>query len=189
MHIGLNLATKPLVSHRRFLVGSALLGLVGSVLLVFLSWHFFTLRKADEDFRARIGKLQVEMDHQQQRRAELERFFAREENRNLQTRAKFVGNVIEARSFNWTKMFMDLERTLPPGVHVLKIEPTLENGSVSVKFVVGGSSQESKAKVLQAFEDSKSFTQVELTGEAFPRHGEKTTDAFLVQFSVIYTGV
>jgi Tfp pilus assembly protein PilN len=188
MHIGLNLATKPLVSHRRFLVGSALLGLVGSVLLVFLAWQFFTLRKADEDFRARIGKLQGEMAREQQQRAELESFFAREENRNLQSRAKFVGNVIEARSFNWTKMFMDLERTLPPGVHVLKIEPTLENGSLSVKFVVGGSSPDSKVKLLQAFEDSKSFTQVLLTGEAIPR-GEKNTDVFLMEFSAVYTGV
>jgi Tfp pilus assembly protein PilN len=189
MNIGLNLATKPLVSHRRFLVGSALLGLFGSVLFVYLSWHFYTLRKADEDFRARVGKLQTEMEREQQQRVELERFFGRQENRNLQARAKFVGNVIEARSFNWTKMFMDLERTLPPGVHVLKIEPTLDNGSVAVKFVVAGSSEESKVKTLQAFEDSKSFTQVELTGEAIPKEGEKTTDVFLVQFSAIYTGV
>jgi Tfp pilus assembly protein PilN len=189
MLIGLNLATKPLVSHRRFLVGSALLGFVASVLFVYLGWHFYTLRKADEEFRASVAKLQSEMERQQQQRAELERFFAREENRNLQARAKFVGNVIEARSFNWTKMFMDLERTLPPGVHVLKIEPTLENGSASVKFLVGGSSQESKVKLLQAFEDSKSFSNVELTGEAVPKQAEKSTDVFLVQFSAVYTGV
>jgi Tfp pilus assembly protein PilN len=188
MHIRLNLATKPLVSHRRFLVGSALLGFFGSVFLVFLAWHFFTLRRADQEFRAHVAKVQKEMQGEQQQRAELERFFAREENHNLQARAKFVGNVIQARSINWTKMFMDLERTLPPGVHVLKIEPTLENGSVLVKFIVGGSSPDSKVKLLQAFEDSKSFSDVELTGEAIPR-GEKTTDVYLVEFSAVYTGV
>jgi hypothetical protein len=190
MYVRLNLATKPLVSHRRFLVGSALLGILGSVLFLYLGWHFYTLRKADEDYRARLGKIQKEMDRLQEQRGELERFFAKEENRNLQERAKFIGNVIEARSFNWTKMFMDLEHTLPPGVHVLKIEPTLENGSAAVKFSVGGSSEEAKIKLLKAFEDSRSFSHIELTSSGLPKQNAPgNTDVFIVEFSAIYTGI
>lgn len=190
MRVGLNLATKPLVSHRRFLLGSVLLGILGSVLFVYLGWHFYTLRKADEDYRARVGQIQREMQHLQEQRSELVRFFARDENRNLQDRAKFIGSVIEARSFNWTKMFMDLEHTLPPGVQVLKIEPKLESGSASVKFVVAGSTPDAKVKLLKAFEDSRSFTHVELTAEGMPRQsGTPTPGAFTVEFSAIYTGI
>jgi hypothetical protein len=191
MHVGLNLATKPLVSHRRFFVGSALLGIFAGILFIYLGWHFYSLRKADEDYRARLGKIELQMEHLQEQRDELERFYAREENHNLQDRAKFIGTVIEARSFNWTKMFMDLEHTLPPGVHVLKIEPKLENGSALVKFMVGGASQDSKVKLLKAFEDSSSFTHVELTAEGLPKPGATTgsTDVFLVEFSAIYTGI
>lgn len=190
MRVGLNLATKPLVSHRRFLLGSALLGILGSLLLVYLSWHFYTLRKADEDYRARVGKLQQEMDRLQQQRNDLERFYAREDIHSLQDRAKFIGSVIQARSFNWTKMFMDLEHTLPAGVHVLRIEPKLESGSVAVKFVVGGASEESKVKLLKAFEDSRSFTHIELTSEGLPKQGGTgSTDTFMVEFSAVYTGI
>jgi Tfp pilus assembly protein PilN len=190
MRVGLNLATKPLVSHRRFLVGSALVGILGSILLIYLGWQFYTLRKTDEDFRSRLGKIQTEMARLQEQRADLERFYARQENRNLQDRAKFIGGVIEARSFNWTKMFMDLEHTLPPGVHVVRIEPKLDSGSAAVKFVVGGSSEESKVKVLKAFEDSPSFTDVEVTTESVPKQGNaQTPDVFVMEFSVIYTGI
>lgn len=191
MQVGLNLATKPLVSHRRFFLGSALLGLVAGALFVYLGWQFYTLRKADEVFRARMGALQQQMTRLQDQRADLVRFFAKEENHNLQERARFVGSVIEARSFNWTKMFMDLEHTLPPGVHVEKISPTLENGTVSVKFVVAGSSEEAKVKLLKAFEESSSFTDVELTADSTPRTGGSTpsTDVFNVEFSAIYTGI
>jgi Tfp pilus assembly protein PilN len=190
MRVGLNLATKPLVSHRRFLVGSALLGVVAGVLFLFLGWHFYTLRKADEDYRSRMGKIQQEMDHLQRQRQELEQFYARSENRNLQDRARFIGAVIEARSFNWTKMFMDLEHTLPAGVHVLKIEPKLENGSASVRFVVAGNSNEAKVKVLRAFEDSRSFSHIELTDEGLPKSGNGSAgDVFLLEFSAIYTGI
>ena len=189
MYVGLNLATKPLVSHRRFFVGSALLGVFGGFLFLYLAWHFYSLRKADEDYRARLEKIETEMARLQQQRNDLEHFSAREENHNLQDRAKFIGNVIEARSFNWTKMFMDLERTLPAGVHVLKIDPKLENGSAAVKFVVGGASPDAKVKVLRAFEDSRSFTHVELTAEGLPKQGASTTDVFLMEFSAIYTGI
>lgn len=190
MRVGLNLATKPLVSHRRFLMGSALLGILGSVLFLYLGWHFYTLRKTNEDFRSRLGKVQNEMARLQEQRSELVRFYAKEENHNLQDRAKFVGSVIEARSFNWTKMFMDLERTLPAGVHVVRIEPKLDSGSAAVKFVVGGSSEESKVKLLKAFEDSPSFTHIEVDAESVPKQGkENTQDVFDMEFSAIYTGI
>jgi hypothetical protein len=190
MHVGLNLATKPLVSHRRFFVGSALLGVLGSVLLLYLGWHFYSLRRADADFRARLGTIQTEMDREQEKRNELQRFFARDENRNLQERAKFIGSLIEARSFNWTKMFMDLEHTLPPGVHVVRIDPKLEKGSATVKFVVAGATEESKVKLLRAFEDSRSFTHIELTQEGVPKQsGAATSDVFVMEFSAVYTGI
>jgi hypothetical protein len=189
MYVGLNLATKPLVSYRRFFVGTALLGVFAGLLFVYLGWHFYSLRKADEDYRARLDKIQIEMARLEEQRNELERFYARDENHNLQDRAKFVGGVIEARSFNWTKMFMDLEHTLPPGVHVLKIDPKLENGSAAVRFIVGGSSPDSKVRLLRAFEDSRSFTHIELTAEGLPKQGNTGTDVFWMEVSAIYTGI
>jgi hypothetical protein len=187
MYVRLNLATKPLVSHRRFLVGAALVGILAGVLFLFLGWRFYTLRKAEENYRARVGKIEREMDRLMEQRRVLEQFFGKDENRNLEERAKFDGAVIEGRSFNWTKMFMDLEHTLPPGVHVLRIEPKLDRDSLAVKFVVGASSQEAKVELLKAFEGSKSFAHVELTSEGVPKEGSK--DAFTVEFSAVYTGI
>jgi Tfp pilus assembly protein PilN len=192
MYVRLNLATQPLVSHRRFLVGSTLLGFVGSVLLVFLAWHFHTLRKTDADFRARTGKIQLEMSRLMEQRNDLEHFYAREENRSLQERSKFIGGVIQSSSFNWTKMFMDLEKTLPTGVHILRIEPKLESGSgsVTVRFLVAGASQESEVELLKAFEDSRSFTHIELSDVGANKQGSPgSTDVFTVEFSAIYTGI
>jgi len=187
MYVGLNLATKPLASHRRFLVGAALLGLLGAVLFLSLGWRFYSLRKADEDYRSRAGKIQQETARLLEQRAELQRFFEKDENRNLQERAKFIDEVIEARSFNWTKMFMDLEHTLPAGVHVVRIEPKLERGTASVKFIVGTVDREASIRLLKAFEDSKSFSHIELLSTELPRQG--STDALTVEFSAIYTGI
>lgn len=187
MYARLNLATKPLVSHRRFLVGAALLGFLGGVLFLLLGWRFYSVFKADEQYRARTGKIQAEMSWLMDQRHELDRFYAQEANRNLQERAKFINGVVEAASFNWTKMFMDLEHTLPAGVRVIHIEPKLDRGTVSVKFVVGASNREAKEQLLKAFEDSKSFSHVELYAVDVPK--QTSADALTVEFSAVYTGI
>jgi Tfp pilus assembly protein PilN len=187
MYVRLNVATKPLVSHRRFYVGSALCGVVAGVLFVYLGWQLHDVRKAETDYRAKTVKLQAEMSRLMEQKHGLEKFYAKPENRDLQERLKFIDTVVEADSFNWTKMFIDLEQTLPPGVRVLKVDPKLEHGTVSVKFIAGASNQEAQAQLVKAFEDSKSFSHFELYSVGVPK--QAGMDALLLEFSVIYTGI
>jgi Tfp pilus assembly protein PilN len=184
MYVRLNLATKPLISHRRFLAGSAALGVLGLLLLLGLGWRFYILRKAEEDFRARSGKIRQEMAAVSQQRGELEKYFAQQQAAGFQEHAKFVVSVLQARSINWTQMFMDLEKTLPPGVHVLHIDPKLDKGVVSVHFIVGAMNQEAKLKMLKAFEDSPSFAHVELISErvAVQAGGDPLTIEFEAEY-------
>lgn len=188
MYARLNLASKPLVSHRRFYVGSAVFGALAAVLCVWLAFRFHEVRKADADYRAKADKLQSEMKGLMAQRRELQSFYDRAENRNLQERARFLDSVMEADSFNWTKMFMDLEHTLPPGVHVVRIEPKLEHGTVSVKFQAGASSQEAEGELVKAFEDSRSFSNFVLYSVSTPRQ-TASNDVLMLDFSVIYTGI
>jgi len=184
MYVRLNLATKPLISHRRFFAGSAVLGVVGLLLLLGLGWRFYKLRKADESFRARSTKVQQELAAATKQRDELEQYFAQQQAAGFQERAKFVVGVLQARSINWTQMFMDLEKTLPPGVHVLHIEPKLDKGTVSVHFVIGATSQDAKLKLLKAFEDSPSFAHVELISERVET--QPGADPLTIEFEAVY---
>jgi cell division protein FtsB len=187
MYVRLNVATQPLLSHRRFFVGAAIFGLLAGVLCIWLAWKFHDVRKAQAQYRVKADKLQSEMNALLEQRTALKSFYDREENRNLQDRAKFIDAVVEADAFNWTKMFMDLEHTLPPGVHVVRIEPTLDRGAVSVKFQAGAASEEAKVQLEEAFEQSRSFSHFALYSESMPKPG--STDALLLDFSVIYTGI
>jgi hypothetical protein len=185
MYVRLNLATKPLISHRRFLAGSAALGVLGLVLLIGLGWRFYILRQAEQDFRARSSKIRQEMASVSQQRELLEKYFEQQQAAGFQERAKFVVGVLEARSINWTQMFMDLEKTLPPGVHVLHIDPKFDKGIVSVHFIVGAMNQEAKLKMLKAFEDSPSFARVELISERVAT--QAGGDPLTIEFEAVYS--
>ena len=185
MYVRLNLATNPLLSHRRFLAGSAVVGVLGVLLFLGLGWRAYNLRKAEEDLRARSSKIQKEMAAVERERKELETYFARQEAAGFQDHAKFVVGVLQARSINWTQMFMDLERMLPPGVRIVHIQPRLEKGIVSVHFVVGATNQDAKLKLLKSFENSSTFSHVELLSE---RAGtQQGADPLTIEFVAEYS--
>lgn len=186
MYVRLNLATKPLFSHRRFLTYAAAAGLLGTILFLGLGWKAYQIRSANAEIRRQSQAVEAEIGQYMQKRAELDDFFNRHENTRLQERASFTKSVIEARSFNWTKMFMDLEHTLPAGVHIVRIEPKMEKGVMSVHLLIGAVDQDSKLKVLKAFEESSSFTQVALIDEHLATPGQSGNDVVTLELTAVY---
>lgn len=186
MRIRLNLATKPLVAHRKFIAGSGLLGALAAIIFLSLGWHVYQARKANAEMRAKSAKILQRMSELQQERASLESFFNLEVNRNLHDRATFINSLIDARSFNWTLMFMDLEKVLPAGVRVVSIEPKQEKGRVEVKLIIGTTNNEAKLKFLKALEDSKSFSNIQLQDVHAPTVGSNT-DQTMVELTAEYS--
>jgi hypothetical protein len=189
MYVRLNLATKPLVSHRPFLAGAAIATVIGGILFALLGWRFYTLRQADADLRARTEKVQAEMSRIYTQRQQLDRFFSLPETVGLQDRAKFTAEVMEGSSFNWTHLFMDLEHTLPAGVHVLRIEPKLDKGGAEVTFSIGAANEDAKLRLLKAFEDSKSFSELKLTDEHTGVPSQPGGDPLTVEFTAVYSAI
>ena len=173
MKARLNLATTPLETHRRFFAGAGLVGTIAGLALLVLSWHVYGVRRSNERLRAQIAQLQQEMVRLGRESQDMKAFFARPENAKLHDRAVYLNSLIDARSFNWTQMFMDLEKLLPPGVRVVRIAPKRDKNGVSVKLSISASSDESKLKFLRALEGSKVFSGIEVISERPPGPGER----------------
>jgi hypothetical protein len=187
MYVRLNLATNPLLSHRRFLAGSAVVGILGFLLFLGLGWRAYDLRKAEENLRGRESKIDKEMATVEQQREELQRYFAQQEAAGFQDHAKFVVGVLQARSINWTQMFIDLERILPLGVRVVRIEPKLDKGIVTVHFLVGAASEDAKLKMLKSFENSSAFSHVALQSERAAT--QPGADPLTIEFVAEYSNI
>ncbi len=185
MKVRLNLATKPLETHRRFLAASGVVAAIAGVAFLALGWHVYAVRKANSEFRARQDAVQRELQSLDAQRSELQRFFSLPANAQVHDRAVFINNFIDARSFNWTRMFMDLEHILPPGVHVISIEPRQAKGQVDLSLKVGAASEEAKVKFLRALEDSHQFTRITLTKASVPSN-TGGTDAVMLELTAVY---
>ena len=158
MKVRLNLSTKPLQTHRRFLAGAGIVGAIAGLFFIGIGLHVYAVRRGDEIFRERVTKVRSEMVGLEQQRRDLEQFFNRPENAKLHDRSAFLNTLIDEQSLNWTQMFMDLEKILPAGVRVVSIQPRHEKGVVEIKLTVGAANDEAKLNFLHALEQSSSFS-------------------------------
>lgn len=187
MRVRLNLATKPLVTHRRFLVSAAAIAAVGAIAFLALGWHVYSIRKAAATTEARMREIRAEQQDLEARREKLDTFFKRPENAKLAERAAYLNSIIDESSFLWTQMFMDLEHVKPGGVRLLSISPKMVKGNMEVHLRVGAQSDDAKLKFLRALEGSKAFEKVMLmSDQASTQPGG---DPQVFEVSLIYTRV
>lgn len=186
MKVRLNLATSPLENHRRFLLGAVAAGLLALALLAVLSLQTYRNWRDDSEIRDETVGLQGELAAFRDQRRQLEDFFNTPEARRIRDRADFLNELIQQRSFPWTKIFMDLEDRLPRGVRVVSISPRMEGGSVQVNLIVGATSDENKIQFLQQLEESPEFSRVQLVSETRP---QTEGDALVLEIVAWYKSV
>src|SRR6202142_1437627 len=185
MKLQLNLSTTPLENKRPFAAAATVLGAVGLLTFLLLAHAAYTSWRANRQLRSEISHWQSEIRANRQKQAELDAYFQTPQAREVLDRAAFLNSLIGQRSFPWTKIFMDLERTLPPGVRVIKISPKLENGRAQVALKVGAMDDASKIKFLEAIEKSKTFTGMELKNESTSDQAS-STDHITLELNVWY---
>src|SRR3984893_6472867 len=174
MRVRLNLATSPLEKNRRFVVFSSMIGGIGLLAMVLLSWNVYSMRRSNTTIRLEQARMESDMQALRRRRSDLEAFFNRPETVQRRDLSAFLNGLIAQRAFPWPQIFMDLERNLPDGVRVVSIEPRLAEDHLELRLTVGAKTDEGKLKFLKALEDSHAFSDIQVLGET--RGGGRSGD-------------
>jgi Tfp pilus assembly protein PilN len=186
MKTRLNFATSPLLNRRKFVAGAGAAGIVGLLAFLILSVTAFRTWRSNREITAETDALRQHIRQLVARQQELRIFFEQPAEKQQMDRAAFLNSLILERSFPWVRLFEDLEKDLPPGVRVVNIAPRLEKGRVQVKIVIGADSDENKIKFLQALENSKSFSEVEVKQETHPKQTAGESDRVLLELEAWY---
>jgi hypothetical protein len=186
MKLHLNLATLPQANNRPFLAAAALVGTLSLVAFLVLSHAAYASWRASRDLRADIARWENQVRTDRQRQQDLEMYFRSPGAQKTLDRSSFLNSLIDERSFPWTKIFMDLEQTLPPGVRVVSISPRLVNGRAEVTLEVGAQSESSKIQFLEAIEKSNVFSGMVVKDD---KHNDQqdASDKIVLSLTVWYT--
>jgi type IV pilus assembly protein PilN len=120
-----------------------------------------------------------------QLRAHAEQFLNRPENRTTRDESQFLNQLIERKAFSWTRVLENLEKVMPPRVHLVSISPQLdEDNQLALKMIVAGDSRDRAIELARRMEDSRRFAQTYIVREA---HAESQTgDTEQVEIAAIY---
>ena len=185
MRIDINLASQPYEDARQFWMrwGSALgaLGLLTLVLLV-LDITGYVASHHDRAIMAQTKALIADRDRT---RAEADRVLNLPENRTTRDQSRYLNELIERKAFSWTRVLENLEKVMPPRVHLVSISPQLdENNELALKMTVAGDSRDRAVELERRMEESRRFVQTAITAE---RHVDSQTgDTEQIEMAAIY---
>ncbi len=131
--ININLATrkKELTSGKVFIVGAVVLAVVA---LIFSAYNIYEYRQTSGELKlytASVSKLESKIARREPgllKSLKVNAATVREE-------VDFINAIIEKKSFSWSVLLSDLEKTVPKGVYLVSIEPNFATGEVGITGV------------------------------------------------------
>ena len=165
MRYNINLASQPYIDARRFytnwLTGLGALFLFAAILVGFALNALIGSRQVASEVRKVEGQI-AKLDQQ---RARAQEVMDRPENRDVREKSRFLNAAITRKAFSWTRVFEELERVMPPRVHVVSIRPEVKDDQVRLVMTVAGDTRETAVELLRRMEASERFRQPQLISE------------------------
>jgi type IV pilus assembly protein PilN len=167
MRIDINLASQPYEDARQFWMrwGTAV-GALGILTLILLALDITGWVAARRD-REAMAQERTQIADRDRVRADAERTLNLPENRTTRDESQFLNQLIERKAFSWTRVLENLEKVMPPRVHVVSISPQLnEDNELALKMTVAGDSRDRAIELARRMEESHRFAQTQIIREA-----------------------
>jgi Tfp pilus assembly protein PilN len=114
-----------------------------------------------------IGKGEQQIAALDKQKADAEAILSRPENRSTRDRSQFLNELFLRKAFCWTKVFEDMERVMPPRLHVVSIQPEMTpDNQLALKLVVAGESRDRALDLVRRMEESQRFQKTHIESEA-----------------------
>ncbi len=165
MRFDVNLASQPYQDVRVFLLrwgtatGALALFTLFLVATAFAGWW------GARDVRQKLDLATTEMQALDRDKATAETLLAQPLNHAVLERSRFLNGLIARKAFSWTQLFMDLEKIMPPRVHVVSLQPQAAENQVALRLLVEGDSREHALDLVRRMEASERFRLARVKSE------------------------
>jgi type IV pilus assembly protein PilN len=168
MRLDINLASQPYEDARQFWMrwGTAV-GALGLLTIVLVAMTITGWANARHDHAA-IASVERQIADRDAFHARAEANLNQPDHRTTRDESQFLNDLIERKSFSWTQVLENMEKVLPPRVHLVNITPASdEDNQISLKMTVAGESRDRVLELMRRMEESQRFAHTNMTGEVF----------------------
>jgi type IV pilus assembly protein PilN len=182
MRLDINLASQPYEDAQQFWMRwGTVVGAVGLLTLVLLTLDVTGWVNARRD-RAALAEKRSMIADRDRLRAQAEGILNLPQNRVTRDESQFLNELIERKAFSWTRVLENLEKVMPPHVHLMSISPQLDDDNeLGLKMTVAGDSRDRALELARRMEDSRRFSQTRVEAG----HSEQSATGDTERFDIV----
>ena len=173
MKIPINLASQPFRRDRAILAGAAAICVALAAALGGLIYLYAADRAESAELRREVDRLDRQTAKSGADLALLEAILRKPENSTVMEDSVFINTLLYHKGISWSRLFADLESTIPYNVKLIALVPSINSRNVVV-LDISVAAQDSKALVefAMALERSAAFRDVSPHNEQPPTQAE-----------------
>jgi Tfp pilus assembly protein PilN len=174
----LNLATRPFYNERAVHITLAIAGIALAALCAVSAWEVVSLSASTTALETALVTDRARANEARQA-AERHRAEVRQEDLQLAIAdAREANTLIDRRTFSWTELFNHLEATLPAGVMLQGVHPSVTGAQITIQLRVIAREVDDIDEFMERLEETGAFGGMLVTDES--RNEEGTLRATLV---------
>jgi type IV pilus assembly protein PilN len=172
MRISINLATRPYEDLRSFFLRWGLLLVFMVAITAGLVYKAFDGWRHTRDIGHSIAEREAAMSRMDREISNAQLTLNQPNNKTLRDQSEFLNGLIARKAFSWTEVFSNLEQMMPARLHVVSIQPELDDqNQLELKMTVSGESRERALELLRKMEESRQFRYPKLVDESTQQQG------------------
>jgi type IV pilus assembly protein PilN len=166
MRININLATERYEAVRQYLQRMRTLALLMAVVAAILVGYILYQRAHTRDVDAKITKARQELAELNNEKVQAQVILNKPANRGIADQSEFLNELFARKSLSWTRIFSEMERLMPPNIHVVSIKPDYTaNNELVVHMVVATDSRDHAVELVKRMEKSSHFRGPQIAAE------------------------
>ncbi len=166
MRLNINLATQRYEVAQHFL--QRMRALVGglALLAILLASYILYQRAQTRDIDAKIAQARQEIDTLDNEKAQAQALLNKPANREVADDSHFLNELFARKSLSWTRVFTEMERLMPPNIHVVSMKPDYtKDNQLMLHMVVATDDRSRAVELVRLMEKSNHFGSPQVVAE------------------------
>jgi type IV pilus assembly protein PilN len=185
MRININLASNPYEAAREYTRRLGLLAVGLAILTVGLLGYILYQRSQTRDVDQKIAAARQEIASLDNEKAKALAMLNQPQNREVADQSQFLNNLFLRKSLSWTRVFTEMEKMMPPNIHVVSMKPEFNRDNLLVlHVVVATSSRDNAVELVKRMEKSPHFRMPQVEAENTLGEGNAGPVGGNIQFEI-----
>ncbi len=167
MRLRINLASQPYEVAQEYKQRmTALIAILGVAALALLGYIVYQ-RAHSRSINRQLAEVQSQINQLELEEAQARAMLSKPTNRNIAEQSDFLNELFARKALSWTRIFSEMERIVPPSLHVVSMKPEYtKTNDLVLHMVVATDSRDRAVELVRHMEKSNHFRQAQVVAEA-----------------------